>query len=58
MAKKKANTPKPAKAAGESAQSATNARAGAKHRKRLNRDNTKSRAEVRQQTTMRKGMPR
>jgi hypothetical protein len=55
---KKANTPKPAKPPGKAAETATNAGPKAKHRKRITRDNTKSRAEVRQQTTMRQGRPK
>jgi hypothetical protein len=58
MAAKKANTPKPAKPAGKAAKTATNAGPKANNRKRVTRDNTKSRAEVRQQTSMRQGMPK
>jgi hypothetical protein len=58
MAGKKANTPKPAKPAGKAAETATNAKPKVKHRKRVTRENTKSRAEVRQQTSMRQGMPK
>jgi hypothetical protein len=45
---KKANTPKPAKPAGKAAKTATNAGPKAKNRKRVTRDDTKSREEVRQ----------
>lgn len=48
MAKRKANTPKPAKPPGKAAKTATNAKATAKNRKRVTRDDTKSREEVRQ----------
>jgi hypothetical protein len=47
MAKKKANTPKPAKPSGKAAKTATNAKATAKNRKRDTRDDTMSREEVR-----------
>jgi hypothetical protein len=47
MAKKKANTPKPAKSPGKAAKTATNAGADAKNRKRVTRDDTNSREEVR-----------
>jgi hypothetical protein len=50
MAGKKANTPKPAKPAGKAAETATNAHATAKHRKRVTRDDTNSREEVRRLT--------
>lgn len=52
---KKANTPKPSKPAGKAAQTATNAVAGHKDRKRVTRESTNSRAEVRRQTVARKG---
>jgi hypothetical protein len=55
MAAKKANTPKPAKAVGKAAETATNSRPKVKHRKRVTRDKTKSRADVRRQSTMRQG---
>jgi hypothetical protein len=58
MASKKANTPKAAKPAGKAEQTATNAKASAKDRKRVTRENTNSRAEVRQQTTHRQGHPK
>jgi hypothetical protein len=45
MAKKKANTPKPAKSPGKAAKTA--AGADAKNRKRVTRDDTNSREEVR-----------
>jgi hypothetical protein len=52
---KKANTPKPAKPPGKAAETATNAGAKAKHRKRVTRENTKSRDEVRRQTKPQQG---
>lgn len=55
---KKANTPKDAKPAGKSARTATNAAANKKDRKRVTRENTNSRAEVRQNTTARQGHPK
>jgi hypothetical protein len=58
MASKKANTPKAAKPAGKAEKTATNAKPTAKDRKRVTRENTNSRAEVRQQTTARQGHPK
>ena len=58
MAKKKANTPKPAKAAGKAAETATNAGPKAKHRKRVTRESTNSRAEVRRLTSSKQGRPK
>lgn len=55
---KKAHTPKPAKPAGKAARTATNAAAHQQDRKRVTRENTNSRAEVRQQTVARKGHPK
>jgi hypothetical protein len=55
---KKANTPKDSKPAGKAARTATNAAAGKRDRKRVTRENTNSRAEVRQQTVARKGHPK
>ena len=55
---KKANTPKPSKPAGKAARTATNAVAGKKDRKRVSRENSNSRAEVRQQTVGRRGQSR
>jgi hypothetical protein len=55
---KKANTPKSAKPAGKAARTATNAAANKKDRKRVTRENTNSRAEVRQKTVARKGHPK
>jgi hypothetical protein len=57
MATKKANTPKPAKPAGKAANSATNA-LNTRDGKRVTRENTHSRDEVRQQTLARKGHPK
>jgi hypothetical protein len=54
MAKKSANTPKPAKPAGKAAKKAADAQDGQK----ITRASTNSRKEVRQQTPQRQGHPK
>ena len=56
--KKSANTPKAAKPAGKAAKTATNAATKVKHGKRVTREKTASRAEVRRVTVARKGHPK
>jgi hypothetical protein len=58
MAKKKANTPKASKPASKAAQTATNSLPKVKDRKRVTRENTNSRDEVREKTVARQGHPK